>query len=188
MQNRSPRKIRKKITLIIGGLMATLLISAGIKIITDKINSGNKSAVQSTSQSRTLEINREFTFPVKTADNQEITKIKFAVQKANIGNEIVIKGQKATAVPGRTFLTIDLKITNDYNQSIQINTRDYVRLQVDDKNELLAPDIHNDPVEVQAISTKYTRVGFPVNISDDTFVLQIGEIKGDKQKVDLNFK
>jgi hypothetical protein len=52
-------------------------------------------------------------------------------------------------------------------------------------SELLAPDIHNDPVEVQAISTKPTRVGFPINDTDKKLTLFIGEINGQKDKVEL---
>ena len=157
------------------------IVFVGIRILSSR--KAPKPTVQgATSVQKHQDINKEFTFPVDTN-----TKMKFVVENAELDNQIVIKGQEASAVPGRTFLIISLKITNDFNQSIQINTRDYVRLTVNkNENELLAPDIHNDPVEVQAISTKYTRVGFPVNTSDHDFVLQIGEIKGDKQKISLN--
>ena len=66
-----------------------------------------------------------------------------------------------------------------------MNTRDYVRLTVNNGSEWLAPDIHNDPVEIQAISTKYTRIGFPISDTDKKLKLQIGEINGDKEIVDL---
>lgn len=177
----SPKLI--KLSLIIVAIFVVLFI--GIKIITPK--STPKSSVQGMSTSQKHEdINKEFTFPVG-ADPVNQIKMKFVVQSVELNNQIVIQGQPATAVPGRTFLIVNLKITNDFNESININTRDYVRLTVNkNEGELLAPDIHNDPVEVQAISTKYTRVGFPVNTTDNNFVLQIGEIKGDKQKIDLN--
>ncbi len=135
---------------------------------------------------KSTDVNKEFEFPVKDSESDTI-KIKYIIEKAEISPEIIVKGQKATAVNGRTFLIVDLKITNNFDKAISINTKDYIRLQVDGNDkELLAPDIHNDPVEVQAISTKYTRVGFPVNTTDHDFVLHIGEIQGDKQKINLN--
>ena len=72
---------------------------------------------------------------------------------------------------------------------IKINTKDFIRLSVNNnQNEWLAPDLHNDPVEVQAISTKNTRLGFPVNESDKNLVLQVGEIEGYKQQISLSLK
>lgn len=135
----------------------------------------------------TITLNKEFTFPVRDDKGQEVAKIKYVIDGVEKRDEILVKGQRATAIAGRTFLIINLKITNDGNQKIQINTRDYMRLSINGSSELLAPDIHNDPVEVQAISTKYTRVGFPIMDSNKSLRLQIGEIKQDKTTIDLNF-
>jgi hypothetical protein len=133
-----------------------------------------------------VSINRDFSFPIN-ATEKDGPAIKFNIEKVEASDEIVVRGQKATAVDGRRFLTINLKITNDLNKTIQVNSRDYFRLSVQGKEgELLAPDIHNDPVEVQAISTKYTRIGFPVNDSDHDFILHVGEIKGTKEDVSFS--
>ncbi len=134
----------------------------------------------------TMTINKEFQFPLKDEKGQEIAKIKYLLDKAEKRDEILIKGQKATVISGRTFLIINLKITNGTKQKIQMNTRDYIRLTIKDDPELLAPDIHNDPVEIQAISTKYTRVGFPISDNDKNLKLQVGEINGDKETINLN--
>lgn len=131
-------------------------------------------------------INREFTFPLTDEDGEEVGKIKYYLESAELRDEIIVNGQKATSIKGRTFLIVILKISNDYSKSIEINTRDYIRLSVNgNKDEWLAPDIHNDPVEVQAISIKNTRVGFPIYESDKNLVLRIGEINGDKEEVEL---
>jgi len=133
-------------------------------------------------------LNKEFSFPLKDSNNKEVSRFKYTIQTAELRDEIIIKGQRATAIQGRTFLVLNLKITNTYDKAIQINARDYIRLVVGGSSEKLAPDIHNDPVEIQAISTKYTRLGFPVNDTDESLVLQVGEISGEKESIKLDLK
>lgn len=134
-----------------------------------------------------ITLNKEFKFPIKDANNKELSKIKYIVEAASLQDEILVKGQRARAVKGRTFLILDLKITNSYNQGIQINSKDYIRLKINGREELIAADIHNDPVEVQAISTKITRIGFPINETDKNMEIQVGEINGKKETVKLTF-
>jgi hypothetical protein len=172
----------KKIIALV--LIIILILFIGSKIVA---RSKPKPKVQGANVAqKTQSINKDYTFPITSSGSNPVS-MKFTVQDASINNKIVVQGQEATAISGRTFLIVTLKIANTFNQSIQINTRDYIRLSVNgDEHTWLAPDIHNDPVEVQAISTKFTRVGFAINASDKNLVLQIGEIKGDKDKINLN--
>lgn len=133
-------------------------------------------------------LNKELAVPLKDSDGKEVTKIKYVIETVELQDSIIVKGQRANAVKGRTFLLLNLKITNDYSQGVEINSKDYIRLSVNGKIELLAADIHNDPVKIQAISTKYTRIGFPINDSDKNLMLKVGEIKGQKETVKLNLK
>lgn len=132
-------------------------------------------------------LNKEFKFPIKDANNKELSKIKYMIEAASLQDEILVKGQRARAVKGRTFLILDLKITNSFNQGIQINSKDYVRLKKAGSDDLTAADIHNDPVEVQAISTKTTRIGFPINETDKNMEIQVGEINGKKETIKFSF-
>lgn len=132
------------------------------------------------------ELNKELSFPIYDAGGKEVSKIKYVIQSAELRDELIVKGQRARSVQGRTFLILNLKLTNDFNQSITINTKDYVRLSVNGKDEWVAPEIHNDPVEVQAISTKSTRVGYAVNNSDKNLRLKVGEINGSKEEIKLS--
>jgi hypothetical protein len=131
----------------------------------------------------TTDINKDFFFNTKGTPSY---KVGYTIQSAELDDQIILNGQKANAVQGRNFLILNLKITNNNNQGLQLNTRDYTRVSTTE-TDWLAPDIYNDPVEVQAISTKYTRVGFPVNQSDKSFKLQVGEISGDKTTIDIKF-
>lgn len=134
------------------------------------------------------EVNKNFTFPIKNDRGQEINKIEYVISSAEIRNEIIVKGQKATSIKGREFLILNLKIKNNSDQRILINSRDYIRLAQVQNQDLMASDIHNDPVEVQAGSTKMTRLGFIVDDFNKNFKIQIGEIKGKKTTIDLSFK
>lgn len=133
-------------------------------------------------------LNRSFSFPLRDAAGKEVSQLKYEIQNAELRDEIVVKGQRATAVQGRTFLILNLKITNNYDKSIQLNSKDYVRLIVGSSPEQLAADIHNDPVDVQAISTKYTRLGFPINDDEKSLTIQVGEITGKKELIKLDLK
>lgn len=173
------------IVLIIGGFM--LFKNTQTTVSTSNTTSSSDKPAAPVIKEKQI-LNKEFSFPIKDAANKELSQIKFMVQAASLQDEILVKGQRARAIKGRTFLILDLKITNNFNQGIQINSKDYVRLTVNgNKNELIAADIHNDPVEVQAISTKLTRIGFPINETDTDLVLQIGEIKGKKEQIKITF-
>ena len=133
-------------------------------------------------------LNKEFDFPLKNEKGKVVSEIKYIIENAELQDSIIVKGQRAQAVKGRTFLILNLKIVNDHTQGIEINTKDYLRLSVNKNNEWIAPEVHNDPVQVQAISTKYTRLGFPINDTDKNLTLQVGEINGKKQTLGLELK
>lgn len=137
----------------------------------------------------TAQVNKELSIPLKDEKGKIVSTISYSLQTADIRDEIFIQGQKAVAVKGRTFLIMTIKITNPYDKSIQVNTRDYIRLSMNsNESEWFAPEIHNDPVQISPISTKITRLGFPINSSDKNFKVKMGEIAGEKQSLDLNFK
>lgn len=148
-------------------------------------------SVSSTNPLATIQLDKKFDFPLKDANGKNVGSFEYVIQSAQLQKQIIIQGQRATAIPGRIFLILNLKLTNSQKQAIQLNTRDYLRLVVaSNQSEQLAPDIHNDPVEVQAISTKYTRVGIAIDEKDakKKVELKVGEIDGTKQNIDLNFK
>ncbi len=136
----------------------------------------------------TMNLNREFKFPLRNDAGKEVGKLTYIIESAEVRKQIIVKGSRASAVDGRVFLILNLKIVNDLDKGLQINSRDYLRISVNGKTkELFAPDIHNDPVEVQAISTKNTRVGLAINQDDKNIDLQVGEINGNKEHIKLSF-
>lgn len=130
-------------------------------------------------------LGKNYTFSIKNDKAEEVAKISYTIESADTQKDIIIKGQKGSAVKGKAFLILNLKLTNPSDKEISINTRDYVRLS--NKNaDLIASDIHNDPVTIQPISTKYTRLGFTIDATNTLFTLQVGEIDGTKEKIPLH--
>ena len=177
-------KNKKFLLLAILLLVALILLAKSISSPT----SSSQAKLDVSPATASLNINKEYIFPLKNSSGEEISKLKFYVENAELRDQIVVKGQRATAVKGRQFLIINLKITNDFDKSLEIDTRDYVRLSVNDnQQEWIAPDIHNDPVEVQAQATKLTRIGFPLNESDTNLKIRVGEINGSKETLEIKF-
>lgn len=185
--------VSKKRLIILGSIILGVVIFSFL--FKNSINSSQFSNSQSFDQQfvlppakATKKINQAFSFPLKNEKGEVVSSIKYAIENVELRNQIIVKGKKATAVKGRTFLIINLKIVNDFEKAIEINTKDYVRLSANgNETELLAPDIHNDPATIQAISTKYSRIGFPINDTDTNLKLKVGEINGEKKTLDINF-
>jgi len=179
-------KINKKYLL----LVLAITVMAGLSFNRLKTVSATKIAAQTSvksSSDKNVSLDKEFKFPIVDAAGREVTKISYVIQNAQLQDQIIIQGQTATAISGRTFLILNLKLRNDSSSGIQMSARDYIRLNVNNASDWLAADIHNDPVEVQPISTKFTRLGFPINKADKDFKLQIGEIKGQKTTLPITF-
>jgi hypothetical protein len=187
------KKYFKIILPIIIGVIVIAAIASLIKSLPDAQSkpADPTSTVAAPDSLATINLNRKFSFPLKDDKGTVVGNFDYVIESAAIQKQIIVQGQRATAVDGRDFLILNLKITNNLKKTIQLNTRDYIRLTVaSNASEQLAPDIHNDPVEVQAISTKFTRVGIALDEADakKTIHLKVGEIDGAKQNIDLNFK
>lgn len=168
------------IAFLIRGLYQPASFSAGSNLADTRY--------QAPGPKKNKQLNNEFAFPLKDDKGKEVSKIKYILQSAELRDEIIVQGKKATSIKGRTFLIINLKLVNNFDKTIEINTKDYIRLIINNNEaEALAPDIHNDPVSVQAISTKYTRVGFPIDDTYQNLKFKVGEINGAKETVDINF-
>lgn len=178
-------------------LLVIFVVVIGLVIFARKLVSGPSSSIGSTlgqskkveikAANKTQELNKEFVFPIRGNDGEDIGKeIKYTIEKAELTDELVVKGKRASAVKGRTFLVLTIKLGNDEDVSIDINTRNYIRLEMEGSGDRLAADIHSDPVSVQPISTKFTKISFPIDEGISSFTLFVGEIKGEKQEVILD--
>jgi hypothetical protein len=171
------------LSLLGGGLVAAFLFFLVQRAVVGRQKGALKAAKPSISLPK-KEINRELSIELK---GREKIKINYLIESAELTGEIFVRGEKVKASSEKAFLLFNLKIVNSGKQGIQINSRDFVRLSSVKSEEWLAPEIHNDPVEVQAISTKFTRIGFPVSRLEKQFKVRLGEINGQKAEFGLSF-
>lgn len=191
-RNVQPKKIGKYLVviLVVFGILFALRAVLQNKENNSSATLGTDTAskVELKPARASMDINKDIKINIEGADKED-GEVTMTIVNAEMRDEIVVQGQRASSVAGRTFLVINLKLTNNLKSGVKINTRDYLRLAVGDKkDEWLAPDIHNDPVEVQAISTKPTRVAFPIDDNNTHFTLAVGEINGSKENIDLNLQ
>ena len=192
-QNNSANKrfrLVKKLIPVLGILLIVIVVS--LIVINKPIESNDNPTVKSSTVNtlkKQVALNREFQFPIKDNTDQEVGIMKYTIESAELRDNIIVQGQSATSAPGRIFLVLNLKITNDLDKRLEITTRDYIRLQINDNHERLEFTIHNDPVEVGAISTRPTRIAIPIDdVDDQKLTLYIGEIKEEKERVEISFQ
>ncbi len=171
-------------------IVIAVIIASGAFVSLILSSRGNSSGTEKKevlkSANAIKDIQKEFSISLLDEKGKEINGVTMRLENVELREEIIVQGQKASSLPGRAFLVVNMKIVNSLSQAIEVNTKDYLRLEMKE-NEWLAPDIHNDPVLVQAISTKPTRVAFPVDSNLNRFALQVGEIKKDKEKLEIDF-
>lgn len=168
-------------------VIVAIALLVGLKQVFSVAASGKNGLTAVGNDVKTTSINQDFNFQAYDKNKDLKGNLKYTVADVQLTNQIIIKGQKATAASGRTFLIFNLKLTNDSDESLYINSRNYVRVQPKGSTDKMAPEIHNDTVEVQPLSTKLTRIGMPVNATDEEFTLFVGEINGEKTEIPVRF-
>jgi hypothetical protein len=191
----STRSFSKGATILT--LLLFIIISSILTYLVTRRSLIQTSAVQASDPRTNLSmplaqetLNKKYVFPLTDGNGNTVTNFDYSIIDAQLRNEIVVNGKPATAIKGKSFLILNINLKNDYKQPINVNAKDYIRLAINgDMNTLYAADIHNDPVNVQAISTKPTRIGFVIDDTTKKLSLSIGQIKDEhKQVVSLNIK
>lgn len=179
----------QKYMLPIIALIVIVLVGVGV-FVGKQLNASTTLADQNTQApaiQEQLPINKTFSFPVNDSNGQKVTDISYTITSVDKQDQVIIKGQRASAVSGRTFFIINIKLTNTSSQTIQLNSRDYIRITAGKNSELYAADMYNDPIVVQPLSTEYTRLGFPIDSSEKQVTLHVGELSGQKTNIPVIF-
>lgn len=178
----SRKKVRLGLLLIVG---LFVFVGLGNRLVTGTSSQSNGSSgngILGDKQNIEVEVDQSIEIPIG-----EDNVITYTITTAELQDSIVIRGQQAYPVDGKQFLVLNLKLSNTETQRVRLDTRDFIRLSVNDSPDRLAPAIHNDPVELQPISDQYTRLGFSVFLDDADYKLFLGEITEEKIEIPLEF-
>ncbi len=170
-------------------LMASFVLLIGILVVIINAKSSNSSSIAGVSTTNgsgsSTQISQSYTFNARDNQGRLLDKktIKMTIQSAQLQKQILIQGQPATARTGKTFLIFSIDLENTYTDRAYLPVNQLIRWQ--DGNKLRAPDVHNDLVLIDPISTKSTRVGYLVNDNQHEFTIKVGEVDGPKQTINL---
>ena len=134
-------------------------------------------------------INKEFNVQARTRDKIRVSdaNLKVNLVNAEMAGSLLVQGKRAKTREGKTFLIINMEVENTYAVPLYSFPIDLLRLvREDDKR--IAPSVHQGTVEVRPISTKKSNVGFVVDPNEKNFKLEVGEISGEKEILEISFK
>ena len=143
---------------------------------------------EQTFQHRTLNLDRFFEFKGLDERGRKRTNIEVKITEVEITDQVVVQDKTYTSQNEKIFLIVNLEMKNESTKGLNIFPGDLLRLIVDDNEEKkYAPDLHNNFVLISPISTKTDRVGFVLNQEFSNLKLQIGELEGKKEIIEVNF-
>ncbi len=109
------------------------------------------------------------------------------ITSAEITDSVLVKGQRAYTRNNKLFLVVYLEIENKYPVTLYSKPVDLLRLvRADGKRA--APSVSQGDVEIRAISVKRTNVAFVIDRGEKNFTIEVGEVDGEKQAIQVNFK
>ena len=177
-----------KIKIAVVGFLVVLLALGGFYLSglrkANKLSpSGNRQVASEVTA--TADINQQFEFKGINSRSQP-KSLKLTLVNVERKDEIKVKKEPRRASKSRDYLLIRIEIENSHPEKIALVTSNYIRLE-GENGKLFAPDYHNGNVVVDPISTRRDTVVFTVDASRKSFIFQVGELEGEKQKIEVNF-
>ena len=133
-------------------------------------------------------INKNYTVIARVKDGRRTDgKFEMAVANAEIANSLLVQGKKARTREGKTFLIINMEIENPHPVALYIFPVDLYRLVRPDGKQL-APSVHQGAVEIRPQATKKSNIGFVIDEGEKNFKVEVGELSGEKETLEINFR
>lgn len=184
----NPKKTRlnlKRIGFFIGVIVLILGIGfIGYSLIT------KTSLISASSQinkiNRKIDINKSYSYNLITKEGGDAGSLVLHVVSAEKTDVVMVKGEEIKAPADKIFLAINIEWDNKSAQSLSVDTVNYFRyLNAEDK--LYAPAFYNEKVSVSPISIRNDKLAFVISANQKDIKIQIGELKGNKEIVELKF-
>lgn len=202
------RDSNNTVKILIGGVVVTALVVGGVYFLnnskgstaSNSSSSGQVAGVQTDTKKSgnnpKVTLNKSYsTIALDVTGKPSKNKIDMVIKNAEKSQDILIKGQPATAKNGSSFLVMQVDLQNSTNERLIISPLNLLRLIVDGQKR--AAEIYTEEVPqirgsvvVEPDSTKVTRVGFVLtpDIVNKPLKLQIGDVNAtDKSVIDLKF-
>lgn len=139
-------------------------------------------------QNQTINIDKTYSFSGLDDKGKKKDKIELKITEVEKTDQVVVQDKTYTAQNEKVFLIVNFELKNDSTTGLNIFPGDLLRLIVDDNEEKkYAPDLHNNFVLVAPLSTKVDRVGFVVLQKFENLKLQVGELEGEKEVIEIKF-
>ena len=179
------RKVKKAIfyaviLLILGGIAYLVFKPEGERSSAQTVSSGKEVKPKASAS-----VNRDFEFMAVNAKKEELP-IGFTITNIERKDSIKLKGEAIRPSDGHDFLLVRVELTNDHPQRVAIATADRVRIE-GEEGKLFAPDYHNGNVVIDPISVRKDVLAFIVDAGDKSFSFLVGELTGDKQRIEIKF-
>lgn len=182
---------------IIGVVIVILAIGAGVFALRNNMQpTGNQQVQGAQSQSPNVitdkaDLNKTFEIKALNTQGKEAKdKISMNIKSIEKTNEILVKGNPASAKGDSRFLVLNIDLSNSTRERLIVAPLDLIRLVIDEQKR--AAEIYTEEltqikgsVVIEPDSTKLTRVGFVLNedIVSKPKSLQIGDINEEKKEV-----
>jgi len=136
---------------------------------------------------KTVSLDRKWDFLAsdKTGTPLE-TKITFSLVSAEQTNQIYVKNKPVRTTPDKGFLVLSLELENTTGERVYFYSSDYIRL-LGPEGKKFEADFKNPRLEIAPLSTKKDKLVFLVSAGENNFQIQVGEIIGEKETININF-
>ena len=168
-------------------LLAVLLIVVFVVVRGRGPSKSKKDVVtqEATKAKASAEINKSFEFQAINIAKKE-KPVSFTITTIERKDEIKVKNEARRTTSDKDYLLVRIELENTQPEKLAIATADYIRLE-DKAGKKYAPDYHNGAVVIDPIAVRKDLVAFVVTKKQKDFVLYVGELQGEKQRIEVIF-